>query len=112
EILSSDENSYVLENLDPDTDYFVTVTAIYPDESESEDLMGTQRTLRPEPPRNLRVFNATISTLTVKWDAAPGPVKNYKITYKPIAGGEPLSVSVSSVLLGLEGSLLVAEGRY
>ncbi|MEQ2222114.1 hypothetical protein ILYODFUR_022552 [Ilyodon furcidens] len=62
--------------------------------------MGTQRTLlnapdvRPEPPRNLRVFNATISTLTVKWDAAPGPVKNYKITYKPIAGGEPLSLQV------------------
>ncbi|XP_047243771.1 collagen alpha-1(XII) chain isoform X2 [Girardinichthys multiradiatus] len=100
EILSSDENSYVLENLDPDTDYFVTVTAIYPDESESEDLMGTQRTLlkapdvRPEPPRNLRVFNATVSTLTVKWDAASGPVKNYKITYKPIAGGEPLSLQV------------------
>ncbi|MEQ2186915.1 hypothetical protein GOODEAATRI_033747, partial [Goodea atripinnis] len=67
---------------------------------------------RPEPPRNLRVFNATISTLTVKWDAAPGPVKNYKVMYKPIAGGEPLSVSVSSVLLGLEGSLLVAEGWY
>ncbi|KAM6915073.1 collagen alpha-1(XII) chain [Xenentodon cancila] len=99
-ILNNDETTHVMENLDPDTEYTVTVTAIYPDESESEDLMGNERTLlkapevRPEPPRNLRVFNATISTLTVKWDHAPGPVKNYKITYKLLAGGEPLSLQV------------------
>ncbi|XP_041661141.1 collagen alpha-1(XII) chain isoform X2 [Cheilinus undulatus] len=93
-ILNSDETTHVLPNLDPDTEYSVTVTAIYPDESESEDLMGNERTLPPEPPRNLRVFNATISSLTAKWDAAPGPVQNYKITYKPVTGGEPLTAQV------------------
>ncbi|XP_056260514.1 collagen alpha-1(XII) chain isoform X3 [Seriola aureovittata] len=99
-ILNSDETSHVLENLDPDTEYAVTVTAIYPDESESEDLMGSERTLLkapdvpPPPPKNLRVFNATIYTLTAKWDAAPGPVQNYKITYSPTAGGEPISMQV------------------
>uniref|UniRef100_A0A3B4UBZ5 Collagen type XII alpha 1 chain n=1 Tax=Seriola dumerili TaxID=41447 RepID=A0A3B4UBZ5_SERDU len=93
-ILNSDETSHVLENLDPDTEYAVTVTAIYPDESESEDLMGSERTLPPPPPKNLRVFNATIYTLTAKWDAAPGPVQNYKITYSPTAGGEPISTQV------------------
>uniref|UniRef100_UPI0037E99097 collagen alpha-1(XII) chain n=1 Tax=Semicossyphus pulcher TaxID=241346 RepID=UPI0037E99097 len=99
-ILNSDETTHVLPNLDPDTEYSVTVTAIYPDESESEDLMGSERTLLRsaevprEPPRNLRVFNATISSLTVKWDAAPGPVQNYKITYKPVTGGETLTAQV------------------
>ncbi|XP_069033568.1 collagen alpha-1(XII) chain isoform X2 [Embiotoca jacksoni] len=99
-ILNNDETSHVLENLDPDTDYSVTVSAIYLDESESEDLMGTERTLKdgpvvvPEPPRNLRVFNATTSTLSVKWDHAPGPVQNYKITYRPAAGGEPRTTQV------------------
>ncbi|XP_053193439.1 collagen alpha-1(XII) chain [Scomber japonicus] len=99
-ILNSDETDHILPDLDPDTDYDVTVTAIYPDESESEDLMGTQRTLLsapevlPEPPQNLRVFNATISTLTVKWDPAPGPVQNYKITYEPTAGGDPITIQV------------------
>uniref|UniRef100_A0A8C1VHI0 Collagen alpha-1(XII) chain n=1 Tax=Cyprinus carpio TaxID=7962 RepID=A0A8C1VHI0_CYPCA len=99
EILSREETSNVLANLDPDTMYDVTVTAIYPDESESEDLMGSQRTLskviKPVssgPPQNLQVFNATTTTLTVKWDHAPGPVQNYKITYQPLAGGKPLSV--------------------
>uniref|UniRef100_A0A671W2B6 Collagen alpha-1(XII) chain n=1 Tax=Sparus aurata TaxID=8175 RepID=A0A671W2B6_SPAAU len=96
-ILNSDENSHVLPNLDPDTEYSVTVTAIYPDESESEDLMGSERTCKQtaeptsSPPQNLRVFNATTSSLSVKWDAAPGPVQNYRITYKPVAGGEPLT---------------------
>lgn len=45
-----------MQNLDPDTPYDVTVTAIYPDESESEDLMGTQRTSKtcnPEQPPHL-----------------------------------------------------------
>ncbi|ROL43009.1 Collagen alpha-1(XII) chain [Anabarilius grahami] len=94
EILSREETSQVLTDLDPDTMYDVTVTAIYPDESESEDLMGSQRTLPTGPPQNLQVFNATTTTLTVKWDHAPGPVQNYKITYQPVAGGKLLSVQV------------------
>ncbi|XP_051908747.1 collagen alpha-1(XII) chain-like isoform X2 [Hippocampus zosterae] len=93
-ILGNDQTSHLLEGLDPDTEYTVTVTAIYPDESESEDLMGNQRTLRPEPPRNMRVYNATVSTLAVKWDPAPGPVQNYKIRYAPLAGGEPIVTQV------------------
>lgn len=45
-ILDNEGTSHLLENLDPDTDYDVTVTAIYPDESESEDLLGSQRTCK------------------------------------------------------------------
>uniref|UniRef100_A0A8C7QMH6 Collagen type XII alpha 1 chain n=1 Tax=Oncorhynchus mykiss TaxID=8022 RepID=A0A8C7QMH6_ONCMY len=96
-----DETSHNLENLDPDTLYDVTVTAIYPDESESEDLIGSQRTLLKMttpaptgPPQNLQVFNATTVTLTVKWDHAPGPVQNYKISFQPVAGGKALSTQV------------------
>ncbi|XP_065112633.1 collagen alpha-1(XII) chain isoform X1 [Paramisgurnus dabryanus] len=101
EILSSEDTSNVMTDLDPDTLYTVTVTAIYPDESESEDLMGDQRTLSKSskpvttgPPQNLQVFNATTTTLTVKWDHAPGPVQTYKVTYQPTAGGKPLNVQV------------------
>uniref|UniRef100_A0A8C7KA26 Collagen type XII alpha 1 chain n=1 Tax=Oncorhynchus kisutch TaxID=8019 RepID=A0A8C7KA26_ONCKI len=86
-----DETSHNLENLDPDTLYDVTVTAIYPDESESEDLIGSQRTCRLTLlffSSNLQVFNATTVTLTVKWDHAPGPVQNYKISFQPVAGGK------------------------
>uniref|UniRef100_A0A673I296 Collagen alpha-1(XII) chain n=1 Tax=Sinocyclocheilus rhinocerous TaxID=307959 RepID=A0A673I296_9TELE len=115
EIMSREETSHVLSNLDPDTMYDVTVTAIYPDESESEDLMGSQRTcetntqpLPTGPPQNLQVFNATITTLTVKWDHAPGPVQNYKITYQPIAGGKPLSQTFT-VFGGKKNSIILQK---
>uniref|UniRef100_A0A8B9L130 Collagen alpha-1(XII) chain n=1 Tax=Astyanax mexicanus TaxID=7994 RepID=A0A8B9L130_ASTMX len=90
--------------LNPDTLYDVTITAIYPDESESEDLMGSERTyltnlmlyLLPAPigpPQNLQVFNATTTTLTVKWDhAADGNVQGYKVIYVPTDGGPELMV--------------------
>uniref|UniRef100_A0A8C7T3I5 Collagen alpha-1(XII) chain n=1 Tax=Oncorhynchus mykiss TaxID=8022 RepID=A0A8C7T3I5_ONCMY len=93
-ILNSDETSNVLENLEPDTLYDVSVTAIYPDESESEDLLGSQRTSPTGPPQNLQVFNATTTTLNVKWDHAPGRVQNYKITYVPTAGGKTQSTQI------------------
>uniref|UniRef100_A0A8B9L5P0 Collagen alpha-1(XII) chain n=1 Tax=Astyanax mexicanus TaxID=7994 RepID=A0A8B9L5P0_ASTMX len=87
DILSNEDTTHLLENLDPDTLYDVSVTAIYPDESESEDLLGSQRTSPNGPPQNLQVYNATTTSLTVKWDHAPGKVQNYRITYVPVAGG-------------------------
>lgn len=45
-ILNNDETSFKLENLDADTEYDIKVTAIYPDEAESEDLLGSTRTCK------------------------------------------------------------------
>ncbi|KAI4875292.1 hypothetical protein NFI96_022562 [Prochilodus magdalenae] len=94
DILSSDETTHLLENLEPDTLYDVSVTAIYPDESESEDLIGSQRTPPTGRPQNLQVYNATTTSLTVKWDHAPGRVQNYRITYMPVAGGRSQSTQI------------------
>ncbi|XP_051578358.1 collagen alpha-1(XII) chain-like [Myxocyprinus asiaticus] len=101
DILNSDDTTFLLENLEPDTLYDVSVTAIYPDESESEDLLGSQRTLSKVitpapsgPPQNLQVFNATTTSLTTKWDHAPGRVQNYRITYVPVAGGRSQSTQI------------------
>ncbi|XP_009571425.1 PREDICTED: collagen alpha-1(XII) chain-like, partial [Fulmarus glacialis] len=97
-ILNGDENSLVFENLNPDILYDVSVTAIYPDESESDDLIGSERTLPLVPittqapksgPRNLQVYNATSHSLTVKWDPASGRVQRYRIVYQPISGDGP-----------------------
>ncbi|XP_056248925.1 collagen alpha-1(XII) chain isoform X1 [Seriola aureovittata] len=101
-ILNSDETTYVLENLEPDTPYDVSVTAIYPDESESEDLLGTERTLSKNdrkptpnaPPTNLVVFNETITSLNARWNPPTGRVQNYRITYVPTAGGRSQTTQV------------------
>lgn len=51
--MNSDETTHLLENLEPDTPYDVSITAIYPDESESEDLLGTERTCKIHTPAAL-----------------------------------------------------------
>uniref|UniRef100_A0A3Q1GPI4 Collagen, type XII, alpha 1a n=1 Tax=Acanthochromis polyacanthus TaxID=80966 RepID=A0A3Q1GPI4_9TELE len=104
-ILNNDELTHVLENLEVDTPYDVSVTAIYPDESESEDLLGTERTSRPlthpplqwspnAPPTNLVVFNETTTSLNARWNPPPGRVQNYRITYVPTAGGRSQTTQV------------------
>ncbi|XP_018553321.1 LOW QUALITY PROTEIN: collagen alpha-1(XII) chain [Lates calcarifer] len=101
-ILNNDETTHLLENLEPDTPYDVSVTAIYPDESESEDLLGTERTLSKQgvvtspnaPPTDLVVFNETTTSLNTKWNPAPGRVQNYRITYVPTSGGRSQTTQV------------------
>ncbi|XP_036927761.1 collagen alpha-1(XII) chain isoform X2 [Acanthopagrus latus] len=93
-ILNSDETTHVLENLEVDTPYDVSVTAIYPDESESEDLLGTERTSPNAPPTDLVVFNETITSMNARWNPAPGRVQNYRITYVPTAGGRSQTTQV------------------
>lgn len=34
----------------------------------------------------MRVFDPTTSSLTLSWDHAEGPVRQYKITYSPMSG--------------------------
>ncbi|TRY92824.1 hypothetical protein DNTS_024890 [Danionella cerebrum] len=94
DIVSEEDTTYDLENLEIDTLYDVSVTAVYPDESESDDLIDSQRTSPSGPPQNLLVFNETITSLTAKWDHAPGKVQNYRITYEPVAGGRSQSTQV------------------
>uniref|UniRef100_A0A8C0J562 Collagen type XII alpha 1 chain n=1 Tax=Chelonoidis abingdonii TaxID=106734 RepID=A0A8C0J562_CHEAB len=133
-ILNGDENSLVFENLNPDTLYDVSVTAIYPDESESDDLIGSERTSPKSGPRNLQVYNATSNSLTVKWDPASGRVQRYRITYQrttgdgaeqsTMVGGRqnsvvlqklqpdtPYTITVSSMYADGEGGRMTGRGK-
>lgn len=42
----------------------------------------------------MRVFDATTNTLTIGWDHAEGPVRQYKIAYAPLTG-DPITEFVS-----------------
>ncbi|XP_062981009.1 collagen alpha-1(XII) chain isoform X2 [Elgaria multicarinata webbii] len=142
-ILNGDENTLVFHDLTPDTLYDVSVTAVYPDESESDELIGSERTLPMAPittpvpksgPRNLQVYNATSSSLTVKWDPATGRVQRYRIAYRPATGDgveqtttvggrqnsvvlqklqpdTPYSVTVSSIYADGEGGQMTGRGK-
>lgn len=43
----------------------------------------------------MRVFDATTSTLTIGWDHAEGPVRQYRIAYAPMTG-DPITEFVST----------------
>lgn len=45
-------------------------------------------------PRDLRVSDPTTSTMKLSWSEAPGKVKQYLVTYTPVAGGETQEVTV------------------
>ncbi|MED6249315.1 hypothetical protein ATANTOWER_012338 [Ataeniobius toweri] len=77
-------NAY-LDNLIPDTPYSITVSALYAD-AEGSPVKGDGKTLPRAGPRNMRVFDATTSTLTIGWDHAEGPVRQYRIGYAPMTG--------------------------
>lgn len=41
------------------------------------------------PARNIQVFNPTTNTLNVRWEAATGPVQQYRVVYAPLTGVRP-----------------------
>lgn len=43
------------------------------------------------PPGDLKITGVTHSTMKLNWDAAPGAVRKYTVTYKP-QDGEPKEV--------------------
>lgn len=57
------------------------------------------------PVRNIQVFNPTTNTLNVRWEAATGPVQQYRVVYAPLTGARP-SESVSfHPMCGKNGSM-------
>lgn len=50
------------------------------------------------------MFDATTSTLTIGWDHAEGPVRQYKISYAPMTG-DPITEYVSKQQWPLSGTL-------
>ncbi|CAB1342756.1 unnamed protein product, partial [Coregonus sp. 'balchen'] len=99
------KNSVILQKLLPDTPYSVTVAAIYPS-GEAKDISGQGKTKPLGGVKNLQVTNPTMTTLNVKWEAADGKVKEYKVIYVPAAGGDEsmetvAATATTTVLKGL-----------
>uniref|UniRef100_S4R4W4 Collagen, type XII, alpha 1b n=1 Tax=Petromyzon marinus TaxID=7757 RepID=S4R4W4_PETMA len=87
-------NTAMLNNLQPGTEYDVSVSAIYPS-GDSQPLQGTGQTLSQEAPQNLRVTDESFTRFRVTWDRTLGPTNGYRVVYRPIAaGGTPMEVIV------------------
>ncbi|CAL8395099.1 unnamed protein product [Gadus morhua 'NCC'] len=108
--VSGTTTSMVLKSLDPDTEYTVTVVPVY-HEMEGKPQSKNGRTTPKGGVKNLKVVDPTLSTLTARWEPAPGNVRNYKVFYSVSPGGEPKLETVSGgtssvVLRGLSSDTL------
>uniref|UniRef100_A0A667YFT3 Collagen type XII alpha 1 chain n=1 Tax=Myripristis murdjan TaxID=586833 RepID=A0A667YFT3_9TELE len=80
-------NTVVLDNLKPLTEYVVNVFAVVGEDS-SPPLTGTEITLPLAGPRNMKVYDETMSTMRVRWEPAGG-ASGYLMLYKPINASQP-----------------------
>ncbi|XP_063073614.1 collagen alpha-1(XIV) chain, partial [Engraulis encrasicolus] len=89
--------------LSPDTEYTVTLYALYGD--EASDPVTTQDTTLPlASPRNLRVFDVQHNAAKLSWDAAADDANGYRVGYV-VTGG----IQTNEVEAGPVTSLLLKD---
>uniref|UniRef100_A0A673B2H7 Collagen alpha-1(XII) chain n=1 Tax=Sphaeramia orbicularis TaxID=375764 RepID=A0A673B2H7_9TELE len=85
--VGADTTDVQLVRLLPNTAYTLSLFALH-GESASEPLTKQGVTLPLPPAGELRVRDITHSTMRLNWDAAPGAVRKYIITYTPEDGDD------------------------
>ncbi|XP_032813085.2 tenascin-X-like isoform X4 [Petromyzon marinus] len=76
-----DADTAVISQLQPGSDYKVSVTALHHD-TESLPLMGTQATAIP-PPTALKLVQATSTSLSIQWQPPSAEVSGFRVVVTP-----------------------------
>ncbi|NXR23097.1 CO7A1 protein, partial [Cinclus mexicanus] len=79
QILQGDVSSHLLENLQEDREYSISIYAVYP-EGPSQPVAALGRTLKLLPVENLLLQNETMDTLQARWRPVRGAT-GYRLTW-------------------------------
>uniref|UniRef100_A0A0P6JDH5 Collagen alpha-1(XIV) chain n=1 Tax=Heterocephalus glaber TaxID=10181 RepID=A0A0P6JDH5_HETGA len=110
------QNSVLLKPLLAATEYKVTVTPIYSD-GEGVSVSAPGKTSPPSGPQNLRVSEEWYNRLRITWDPPPGPIKGYRIVYRPVSvpgptletfvGADIHTILITNLLSGMDYSVKI-----
>ncbi|XP_030072564.1 collagen alpha-1(VII) chain-like [Microcaecilia unicolor] len=84
QILSGDISSHVIDNLQEDKEYTVSIYAVYP-QGPSQPVSVTGRTLKLLPVKDLTLQNATTDTIRAIWTTVNG-ASGYRLTWASSEG--------------------------
>ncbi|KAG9281287.1 collagen alpha-1(XIV) chain-like [Astyanax mexicanus] len=84
-MVPGNQNAVVLQPLLSDTEYRVSVTAVYAD-GDGPSVTRSARTLPLSAPKNLRVSEEWYNRFRITWDTPPSPTMGYRIVYQPVSG--------------------------
>ncbi|CAN8210468.1 unnamed protein product [Coccothraustes coccothraustes] len=102
QILRGDVSSHLLENLQEDREYSISIYAVYP-EGPSQPVAALGRTLKLLPVENLLLQNETTDTLQARWSPVRGAT-GYRLTWASAEG------SIQDVTLGSSYSYYMIQG--
>ncbi|XP_066175632.1 collagen alpha-1(VII) chain-like [Sylvia atricapilla] len=102
QILRGDVSSHLLENLQEDREYSISIYAVYP-EGPSQPVAALGRTLKLLPVENFLLQNETTDTLQARWSPVRGAT-GYRLTWTSAEG------SIQDVTLGSSYSYYMIQG--
>ncbi|KAM9723926.1 collagen alpha-1(XIV) chain [Menidia menidia] len=104
-VLSGSDNEYILMGLSPSTEYEVMLTAIFTDNTESDTVSVTERTMAKTTTvssttvsrhavKKLYLRDETTQSLDASWELEDPNVENYRVFYASLSGDHKESVLV------------------
>ncbi|XP_028823049.1 collagen alpha-1(VII) chain isoform X2 [Denticeps clupeoides] len=106
--LSADKLSATLEQLQPDTEYVVSLYPLFPRNSAAPATL-TARTLRLKPVQQLTVETMSEQSVSVRWRTVSG-ARSYRLVWGPLAGQDVQTLEVTTDSHNISG--LQSDAEY
>ncbi|KAG2461495.1 PTGIS synthase, partial [Polypterus senegalus] len=112
-IVGGDQVSTVLEGVENNAEYQISLSAQYADGAQSEAVAARYSTFSRSAPANLVIDSETPTSFVVRWDHPNSHVHQYRVAYNPLRGEQTEQiVTVPGKLNSAKLESLLPETKY